>query len=100
MLERILQGREIADSILLDHDLAVDQRGVDRKFGERVGDRLEFVSPVERLAGEQRDLSVVEPRLQAVAIELRLMHIGRVIRCFLVQGRKLRRHEGGEGVSF
>ena len=28
VLERVLQRREIADAVLLDHDLAVDQRGV------------------------------------------------------------------------
>ena len=28
VLERVLQRREIADAVLLDHDLAVDHRGV------------------------------------------------------------------------
>ena len=39
-----------------------------------VGDGREFCRPVEALAREQLDLAVVEPRLQAVAVEFDLVH--------------------------
>ena len=100
MLERVLQRGKIADAVLLDHDFPVDQCGIGVQVRQRIRYRLEFVGPVECLAGEQLHLATVEARLQAIAVEFRFMHIRRIIRRLVVQRRKLGRDESGQRAAF
>ena len=56
-----------------DHQFAVDQRGFRRQLGDRLGDGGKLLGPVEPAPRQQLDLAVVEPRLQAIAVELDLV---------------------------
>jgi hypothetical protein len=49
-----------------------------RKLRRDIGDRLELGRPVEPLARPQDRLAVLDPELQAIAVELDLMHPARL----------------------
>src|SRR4030088_1347239 len=73
--ERRLQSRKYRNAArILDHHLAVDQRGAGRKLGGGHRDVGKFAGPVEALAGEQADVAAVEPGLDPIAVELDFMH--------------------------
>src|SRR5882757_880907 len=73
--ERRLQPREGGNAVrVLDHDLAIDQRRVRRQLCDGGGDVWKFGRPVEPLAGEQPNVPVREAGLDAIAVELDLMH--------------------------
>ena len=59
--------------VVLDHQLAVEQRGIGRQRCDRGRDRLEAMRPIQALAGQQAHLAVIEPRLDAIAVELDLV---------------------------
>ena len=72
--ERRLQSRKYRNAArILDHHLAVDQRGAGRELGDGGRDVGKFAGPVEALAGEQECVAVVEPSLDPIAVELDLM---------------------------
>ena len=74
-LQRRLQlGKTRNAFLVLDHDLAVDQRRLRGQLGDGGGDVRKFFGPIETLAGEQTDLAVVEPSLDAITVELDLVH--------------------------
>src|SRR6516225_11411545 len=63
-LQRGLQLGKIRNAFLvLDHDLAVDQRRMRGQLGNGGGDVGKFLAPIEALAGEQADIAMVEPSL-------------------------------------
>ena len=73
-LRSCCSNEKLRDAVgIFGHQFAVDQSRLGRQLGDRVGDAREFCGPVEALAGQQLDLAVVEPRLQAVAVELDLV---------------------------
>src|SRR5262249_39408087 len=93
-LQRGLQlGKTRNAFLVLDHDLAVDQRRVRRQLGNGRGDVWKFFAPIEPLAGEQADIAVVEPSLDAVTVELDLVRPAPAARRRRAQGRKRRWHE-------
>src|SRR5262249_798980 len=55
-----------------------------------------LLGPVETLAGEQADGAAVEPGLDAVAVELDLVHPARAARRRCAQRRERRRYEFGQ----
>src|SRR6185437_11906895 len=100
-LEILLKQRKTGNAVLaFRHQFAVDQRGVGWKLLDRGGDGREFHRPVETFARLERDLAAVEPRLQAIAVELDLVNpvagAWRLVR----QGREARFDEIGEGGAF
>src|SRR5262245_13201702 len=93
-LQRSLQlGKTRNAFLVLDHDLAVDQRRARRQPGNGGGDVWKFFAPIEALASEQADFAAVEPSLDAVAVELDLVRPARAARGRRAQGCKRRRHE-------
>src|SRR6266481_7034357 len=73
-LQRCLQlGKTRNAFLVLDYDLAVDQRRMRRQLGNGGGDVRKFFAPFEALAGEQADIAVVEASLDAVTVELDLV---------------------------
>src|SRR5215467_11497256 len=93
-LERRLQTREAGATVLvLDHDLAVEQRGTRRKVGDGVGNVRKPLGPVQALAGEQLDLAAIEAGLHAVAVEFDLVHPVRAARRCGAEGCERRRQE-------
>src|SRR5262245_56131427 len=93
-LERRLKPRKAREAVLVLHyDLAVDQRPARGKLCDDSGDIGKFAGPVEAFAGEQADLAMVEPRLDAIAVELDLMDPAFAARRDRTQGRKGRRDE-------
>src|SRR5262249_53882313 len=93
-LERGLQRRKAGDpALVLDHDLAVEQRRVGGKRGDGMGDVGKFFVPMEALAGEQTGLAIVEPRLNAIAVELDLVDPAGAGWRLGPQGGERRRHE-------
>src|SRR3984893_4932475 len=60
--------------IVLDDDLAVDQRGAETKLGERICDGAKARRPVECLSGEQTGGAAVDARLNPVAVVLDLVN--------------------------
>src|SRR5438876_4499084 len=93
-LERRLQlGKARNARLGLDYHFAVDQRVARSELGDRGADVGEFFAPIETFAGEQADLAVIEPSLDAIAIELDLVHPPSATRRNLLQSGKRRRHE-------
>src|SRR5208337_3705824 len=72
LAEGPLEGGEVRRAgVVLDHDLAVDQRLAHGKPLERLDHRLaELRRPVEPAAREQREASLVDARLDPIAVEL------------------------------
>jgi hypothetical protein len=82
-LEILLQQREAGNAVAaLGDDFAVDEGGLGAEPGDRVGDGRKFSGPVEPFARQQLDLAAIEPRLDAIAVELDLMDPGIARRCF------------------
>src|SRR5690606_20435242 len=72
--ERVLQRAEVAPPApVVDDDLSVEPRSLHRERRERPRDRAELPRPVVALAREEARLLVVEPREDAVAVELDLV---------------------------
>ena len=92
--EVLLKLREtgIAALRLRDH-LAVDQRLLGRQPGDRLGNRRKFLLPVEPLAGQEPDVTVVQACLDAIAVELDLVNPARVVGSSLAYRCKARRNE-------
>jgi hypothetical protein len=87
-LERRLQLRKAGNSVLvLDDYLTVDQRRARGKLGDGGGGVRKFFAPLEALTREQTHVAVIEPRLDAVAVELDLVRPASPGRRRLVQGR-------------
>ena len=70
-----LQRRKVRSArTVLDDEFAVDHRVADRQRLERVDDFLpNFLRPVEPAAGQEFDPPAVDPRDQAIAVELDLV---------------------------
>jgi hypothetical protein len=95
--ERRLQRREAGNAVVvLDHHLAVDQRAARRQLGDSSGDVGELARPIEPLAREQAHVTVLQPRLNAVAVELDLVHPALAARRGRAQRGERRRHEVGQ----
>ena len=62
------------DPVHLDDRLAIDQRPPNGKGSSRISDRGETVGPVMPAAGSDRDVAILDPDYQPVAIPLDLMH--------------------------
>src|SRR5262249_16810787 len=93
-LERRLQPGETGNALVgLDHDLAVDQRRARRELGDRRRDIGEFARPLETLPRQQAHLAIIEPGLDAVAVELDLVHPACTLGRGRAQGGERRRHE-------
>src|SRR5262249_37140186 len=93
-LERLLQLREVGNATLVfDHDFAVNKRGLPGQLADRSSDVRELVGPVEALAGEQAYLALIEPRLDAIAVELDFVNPSRPGRRLGAQRGERRRHE-------
>jgi hypothetical protein len=73
--------------------LAIDH-AIGQLLGD-IGDRLELVRPVEALARLERRLAVLDPELQAIAVELDLVHPARFGRRAVDQLGELRLDEAG-----
>ena len=100
VLERVLQRREIADAVLvLDHDLAVDQRAVSASsFATASATGLNLCGPVEPLAGEQ--LAPCRRRAAPACGSRRTSPRGPSCApsgALVAQRRELRRDEVGQG---
>ncbi len=96
-LECRLQTGERGDAAcVLDHDLAIDQRGTRRQLGHGVGDVRKSVRPIEALARQQPDLAMVKPRLDAIAVELDLVDPAPAAGSCRAQRGERRRHEEGK----
>src|SRR5438876_7596824 len=61
-------------AVVLDHDLAVDQRSARGEMGRCRRYIREFYGPIESLASEQVNRAAVDARLNAIAVELDLVH--------------------------
>src|SRR5215218_4213921 len=73
--ELLLQAGEARDAArALDDDLAVDERGPELQRLEGLGEAPELDRPVEPFAGQELDLAAIDPRLQAITVELDLVH--------------------------
>ena len=90
-LEIVETGKAV---LVLDDDLAVDQRRAEAELAERGGDRAEAIGPVERLAGGEPHRAPVDARLHAVAVVLDLVNPFRPARRPLARRRQAGRHEG------
>src|SRR5689334_16994092 len=89
-----LQKRKAGNAVLvLDDQFAVEQRCLRGKRGYRLGNSAEPVRPIELFSCQQPHLAVIEPGLDAVAIEFDLVNPFRTVWWAAVQRRKARRHE-------
>ena len=73
-----------------------DDFTVDQRIGQRLGcsrESAELAGPVQSLAGQQRDLAILDPQLHAVAVELDFMAPAVRVRRPLDGGAELRRDE-------
>src|ERR1700730_3498306 len=96
-LERSLQPGKARNAVcFLDHDLAVDERGARRQPRHGGRDISKFAGPVEALAREQLDLAMLEPRLNAIAVKLDLMHPALARGWLLAQRCERRRQKIGQ----
>src|SRR6516162_4766566 len=95
--ERGLERRKTGKTVLvLDHDLAVDQRRARREGGDGARNVGKFFGPIETLAGEQAHAAAIQPRLHAIAVEFDFVHPARAARRVLAQRRQRRGHELGQ----
>ena len=70
----ILQGGKARDALLvLDHDLAVDQRLLAAQTLEDLGEHAVAVGPVQARSGDQPHLAAIDARDRAIAVELDLV---------------------------
>ena len=96
-LETYLRARwegEIRDAaFVLDDDLTIDESGCRGKFSHRIRDVGKPLGPVEALAGQELDLAAVEPRLDAVAVELDLVNPVAEFRRLVAERRQRRGDE-------
>src|SRR5262249_33859666 len=95
LAQRRLQRGEVRRArFVLHHQLAVDQRLAQRQLFEGRADRLaELVGPIETAPGEQSYLAAVDARLQAIAVELDLVHPAAALRRLALQGGEARLDE-------
>ena len=72
--ERVLERRKAAvAALVLDQDLAVDQRLPAGQRREGLGERAVAVGPVEAGAGDQPGRAALDPGERAIAVELDLV---------------------------
>src|SRR5580704_7220039 len=89
-----LQQRKTGNTVFaLDHQFAVEQRRLCRKGGDRCGNAFEPMRPVQLLSREQTHLAVIEPRLDAVAVEFDFVNPARSVRGGAVQRGEAGRYE-------
>src|SRR5262249_7625706 len=73
-LHRPLQGLEIGDALGVEHDDLAVKNGVGGVEGPNGrGENLELRGPVFLVACKEAGLAAIEPRLDAVSVELRFM---------------------------
>src|SRR5215831_3754608 len=89
-----LQQRKTGNAVfVLDDQFAVEQRRLCRKGRDRFSDAREAMRPILLLSRQQTYRAVIEPRLDAVAVELDLVNPFRSVRKYAVQRGKTRRYE-------
>ena len=97
LLQIVLQHRETRNAlVVLDDQFTVEERRLRRKRGDRLGNTLEAMRPIELFAREQLDLAAIEPRFDAVAVEFDLVDPIRPAWRGVVQRRQTRRNEIGQ----
>ena len=94
-----MQKRELGDAALvLNHQLAVDQRGARGQVSKRLSNAVaELFRPIEPAAGPEPNLAVLDMRLEPIAVELDLMQPPVAGRRRLGQRRQHRLDEAGQG---
>src|SRR5215831_10021576 len=68
------QGKAGNALVIFDDQFAVEERSLRRQHRNRLGDPFEAMSPVELLARQKTHPPMIEPRLDAVAVELDLVN--------------------------
>src|SRR5215468_6015246 len=68
------QGKAGNALVILDDQFAIEERSLRRQHRNRLGDLFEAMGPVELLARQKTHPPMIEPRLDAVAVELDLVN--------------------------
>ncbi len=89
-----LQQREIADAaVVFDDDFTIEESRSGRKLADGLGDRLEPVRPILPLSRQKLNVSMIEPRFHAIAVELDLMQPSVSGRHLVAKRGEAERHE-------